>query len=88
MSCRDTWILRYNPKVFWPQHWLPEDVHEDIRVLVLEYSISEKGLEGLVSDIKKSLVFRCALPEPTPESLLGKVRMNMSMSTRAMIIIN
>ncbi|KAG0612980.1 hypothetical protein M758_6G067200 [Ceratodon purpureus] len=58
LSCRDTWLQRDRPKVFWPRDWLPEDVHnERIRVLVLEYCISETGLEGLVSDIKKSLIF-------------------------------
>ena len=61
LSCRDTWLQRYVPRVCWPRDWLPEDIKTDIRVLMLEYCISDKGIAGLVNDIKKHLIFRCEL---------------------------
>jgi hypothetical protein len=69
LSCRDTWLQRNEPKVFWPRDWLPQDVHKDIRVLVLEYCISGKWTEGLLTDIKKSLIFRCELQGYLPKTV-------------------
>jgi len=60
-SCRDTWLQRKNPHTWWPQDWLRHDVKGNIRVLVLEYSISDVGLEGVVENLKANLIFRCEI---------------------------
>ncbi|KAG0586806.1 hypothetical protein KC19_2G119000 [Ceratodon purpureus] len=61
LSCKDTWVQRGKPDVWWPQDWLQKDFKGDIRVLLLEYSISEAGVEGVVEELQRLLVFsdRC-----------------------------
>jgi serine/threonine protein kinase len=48
LSCKDTWVQRGKPNVWWPRDWLFKDFKGEIRVLVLQYDISEKekGVEG------------------------------------------
>lgn len=58
LSCKDTWVQRDKPDVWWPRDWLPKDFQGDIRVLLLEYSISEAGVEGVVDELQRLLVFR------------------------------
>ncbi|KAG0586827.1 hypothetical protein KC19_2G120600 [Ceratodon purpureus] len=57
LSCKDTWVQRGKPDVWWPRDWLPKDFKGDIRVLLLEYSISEAGVEGVVEELQRLLVF-------------------------------
>lgn len=57
-SCKDTWVQRNKPSVWWPRDWLPLDVEGDIRVLLLEYSISDDGVEGVLDQLQSFLVFR------------------------------
>ena len=58
MSCKDTWVQRGKPDVWWPRDWLPKDLGDDIRVLLLEYSISDDGVEAVVQRLQMLLVFR------------------------------
>ena len=58
MSCKDTWVQRGKPNVWWPRDWLPKDLGGDIRVLLLEYSISDEGIEGVLDQLQRLLVFR------------------------------
>lgn len=58
LSCKDTWVQRGKPNVMWPGDWLPKDLGVDIRVLLLEYSISEAGVEGVLDELHRLLVFR------------------------------
>ena len=58
MSCKDTWVQRGKPNVWWPRDWLPQDLGGDIRVLLLEYSISDDGVEGILDQLQRLLVFR------------------------------
>lgn len=60
LSCRDTWLQRNQPNVFWPQEWLPKDVKRNIRVSVLDYTISweTNGLKELIEDMKDYWLFR------------------------------
>ncbi|KAG0612981.1 hypothetical protein M758_6G067300 [Ceratodon purpureus] len=57
MSCKDTWVQRGKPNVWWPRDWLPKDLGGDIRVLLLEYSISDEGIEGVLDQLQRLLVF-------------------------------
>ncbi|XP_024362516.1 uncharacterized protein [Physcomitrium patens] len=59
LSCRDTWLQRNQPNVFWPQEWLPKDVKRNIRVSVLDYTISweTNGLKELIEDMKDYWLF-------------------------------
>jgi hypothetical protein len=62
LSCKDTWVQRGvqrgKPVIWWPRDWLPKDFKGEIRVLLLEYSISEAGVEGVVDELQRVLVFR------------------------------
>ena len=58
LSCKDTWVQRGKPEVWWPRDWLSKDFKGDIRVLLLEYSISESGVKDVVDDLQRLLVFR------------------------------
>lgn len=58
LSCKDTWVQRGKPDVCWPRDWLPKDFKGGIRVLLLEYSISEAGVKGVVDELQSLLVFR------------------------------
>ncbi|KAG0612962.1 hypothetical protein M758_6G066100 [Ceratodon purpureus] len=58
MSCKETWVQRDKPNVWWPRDWLPKDLGGDIRVLLLEYSISDDGVDGVLEQLETLLVFR------------------------------
>ena len=59
MSFKDTWMQRGNSGVCWPKDWLPVDLGNDIRVLLLKYRISDYSrLEGIVIDLQERLIFR------------------------------
>lgn len=58
LSCLDTWVQRGKPNVQWPREWLPKDLGVDIRVLVLEYAISDRGVEGVSDELQTFLLFR------------------------------
>ena len=58
MSYEDTWVQRDKPNVWWPRDWLPKDLGGEIRVLLLKYSISDDGVEGVLDQLQRLLVFR------------------------------
>jgi hypothetical protein len=53
---RTTWTTRETNAVCWPQQWLSQDLHRNIRIFSLSYDASFHGVHDDVTEIGQNLI--------------------------------